>query len=218
MDVLIGFDPGGASNGGSFGWCVCKNTTELPVTILANGLAAHAEGAVNRVTEWLDENNGVATGVGIDAPLYWTPTGNRTVETIVRRRMMQMGAPHAEGTVQHINSLRGACVVQGVICGLLLRKKFPRIALSESHPKAILWLSDLIPEDSSPGKIRVSDIESLRSDQQGKYSEHERDAALAALSAWAMCHQPAGWLDLKASEEHEVILPIGENIAYWMPA
>jgi hypothetical protein len=46
-------------------------------------------------------------------------------------------------------------------------------------------------------------------------SEHERDAALGAVAAWAMVTGAVGWRDL-AGEDSDAIVPF-PPVEYWMP-
>ena len=135
--------------------------------------------------------------VGIDAPLYWSREGSRRSDLAVRDAIRKAGAPHAAGTVQDVNSLRGACLVQGMLAALKLREIYPDLLITEAHPKALLWLY--------PTSKHV----------MGR-SEHERDALLAALAAAAAVRSEAGWRDLLL-EEPDAYSPISSPLHYFMP-
>jgi len=140
---------------------------------------------------------GALVCAGIDAPLFWSRTGARNADIVVRRAIREAGAPNAGGTVQDVNSLRGACLAQGMLAAIELRERFPGLPITEAHPKALRWL---LPD--------VRDIAAR--------SEHERDAMLASIAAWAVIHQPAGWTDLFSSEEN-TYSPIEMPLHYVMP-
>jgi hypothetical protein len=83
-------------------------------------------------------------------------------------------------TVAHVNSLRGACLVQGVLAAVTLRERWPSILITESHPKALLQ----IDPDARP-------FASLYEFS----TEHERDAAVGAFAAMAYDRRLDGWSD-----------------------
>ena len=133
--LLLGLDPGGK---GAFGWALAEDAPAWPLRVVRTGTADSAR-------EALDAALGAAgstpiLAAGIDAPLHWVAEGDRAVDARLRKRIAELGAPHPAGTVQHVNSLRGACLVQGMAAALLLRERFPALPISEAHPKALLWL------------------------------------------------------------------------------
>jgi hypothetical protein len=107
------------------------------------------------------------------------------------------------GTVSHVNSLRGACLVQGVLIARLSRERWPEVPITESHPKALLRLSAQAREFAAG-----SDLQSI--------GEHGRDAALGAYAAHAMVAQSEGWHNL-VTQERAPFFPGGSNVAYWFP-
>ncbi len=221
MAIVLGFDPGGK---GSFGWAVGEIDAKLPVRLRKTGTADHAEGAVDGVLDAL-RNSDTVVAAGLDSPMYWTPSGGRAADTAVRERIASLGAPSPGGTVQHPNSLRGACVVQGPICGILLRRHFQGLSLSECHPKALLWLLRIATPARLPGKITLGYLLDTRDVLAGTTSgdptsEHERDAALGLVSAWAMRVRPPDWRDLTALDRPDLIpcAPHEPPVGYWIPA
>jgi predicted nuclease with RNAse H fold len=208
---LVGFDPGGR---GKFGWCVVEDKRELPVRVVCVGVADHAEGAVRAAHEVVQAKKGNVIGVGIDAPLFWVADGCRQVDNNLRQRIRERGAPNAAGTVQQVNSLRGACLVQGMLAGVLSRQRTSGVPISESHPKAALWLLG-----RNPAQIALPELPEVNLTEcwhQPDEGPHLRDAALACLSAWAMVHEPPDWRNLYPQEQPP-ISPIAPPLAYWMP-
>lgn len=110
---------------------------------------------------------------------------------------MEAGAPYAAGVVQDVNSLRGACLVQGVMAALKLRELYPALPITEAHPKALRWLLPAVAEFSAT-------------------SEHERDALLAAIAAWATAHKRSDWHDLLLTEGSSYS-PISQPLHYFVP-
>jgi len=210
MSFLVGLDPGGS---GAFGWCVSRDTDRLPLGLEGYGVADHAEGAVNAVLR-LVGLSGQIVGLGIDSPLFWTPAGDRKVDKLLRQNLRRRGGPVS--AVMSVNSLQGACLVQGVLAGQLLRNRFPAMPVTEAHPKVLLWLLDVIGPGQRANEVAMSKLSQLAVCDGEAVSEHIRDAALAAVTAWAMLHHPEGWRDI-ATCDGEAMCPWNANVSYWMP-
>jgi hypothetical protein len=210
MGVLLGFDPGGLK---AFGWCIVEDAERPPLRVLTGGIVDNAQEAVEAVRKHLPHQSDVLAA-GIDSPLFWT-TSDRRVDSVLRAEV-KTRAPDAARTVQAVNSLQGACLVQGVLLGQFLRDLWPDLPISESHPKAYLWLKRIANDSRRPGSdTHVPDLS--RPPSMGtKSGGHVRDSAIAALSAWAMIHKPPEWRDLFLQEERPY-MPIGPPLGYWMP-
>ena len=198
VDVVLGFDPGGKGN---FGWSICE-IARGQLGIIETGVASDALEVMERVSA-ARPGNARVLAAGIDAPMFWSKTGGREVDPIIREAIKRRGCSTAAGTVQHVNSLRGACLVQGVLLGLYLHQKFNDVPITEAHPKALLRLLD--DSDSA----RLTELTDGR-------SEHERDAVLAAFAAWSMHRRAPGWKNLYW-DEPKPILPLETPVSYWMP-
>lgn len=211
MDVVIGFDPGGQRQ---FGWAVAELTHQLPLKVLALGCDDHAAGVLASAFAAVPADAKIKAA-GIDSPMFWRPSGDRRVDKLVREALRSRRAKSPSGTVQNVNSLRGACVVQGLAVALLLRRVCPGLPLTESHPKALMVLLNqsatgdfghwLIHPNTTPPATRNHEWT----------NEHHRDAALGALGAWAKIRRPTGWADL-LPQEPEPLLPVEAPLAYWM--
>ena len=157
----------------------------------------------------------MVVGAGIDAPLFWSERGNRHVDELVRNAIKKLGAPSTGGTVQQINSLRGACLIQGILVTHLLHRRFPEISITESHPKALLYLLGIANRQISHSVVSLSDLsEYVESDES--CSEHERDAILGALTSFAQREKRQGWRNIY-DEEKQPVTPFDFQIGYWMP-
>jgi hypothetical protein len=209
MGVLLGFDPGGA---GAFGWCVADNQSAFPLPVRAASVADSADAAVRDALANVQPGE-VIEAAGIDAPLFWVGQGDRRVDQLVRTAVRGKKGPGS--TVQHVNSLGGACLVQGVLAGLLLRQRFAGIPLTEAHPKAYLWVSGTAVAGRPPRMIGLVGLQQFTVSGSG-YADHVRDAAIACLSGWAMVHRPVGWSDLYPREVG-AISPLAAPLGYWMP-
>ncbi len=122
--IWIGVDPGGE---GHFGIAILKDSE-----VLGTSCVDCADGAIGFV---LEHTNRMPAGIGIDAPLWWSSgrSGDRNADQWLRKRYRLSG-----GEVQAANSLRGAALVQGVMFVQLIREAFPRVSITENHPKALL--------------------------------------------------------------------------------
>lgn len=127
---FAGLDPGGD---GQFGWYIISGR-DLPLQVIRAACAADAGGAVGSLLDVLGPSPQLH-GAGIDSSLFLTPSGNRRVDGIVREAIKKAGAPNVGGTVQHVNSLRGACLTQGVVAAHLLRQKFSGLPITEATRK-----------------------------------------------------------------------------------
>jgi len=209
MNVVIGFDPGGA---GTFGWCVAAGS-QLPLNVMAKGTNDHADGACDAAMR-AAEKEGVVAGVGIDAPLFWRRDGDRIVDRDVRQEICRLGAKG--GTVNSINSMRGACLIQGVMAAMLFRQRQPGVPLTESHPKAMLWLL----REAVPGRpsrdVALADLANYFVGDVHDACDHERDAALATLSALALTATLDDWHNL-FPRELKPMTPLDPVPGYWMP-
>lgn len=209
-NLIVGLDPGGRN---AFGWCVSEDTECLPLSVGNCGVASHAQGAVDAALGHARTADRIA-GVGIDSPLFWTPDGDRSVDKLLRQEIRRRGG--ATSTIMNVNSLQGACLVQGVLAGQLIRRRFSDARITEAHPKALLWLLSLVRVGKRTNEVSSSALSKLVVFSSSTISEHERDAALGAVTAWVMLHAPEGWRNI-AKDESNAIHPWDAPVSYWMP-
>ncbi|MCS3496189.1 putative nuclease with RNAse H fold [Bradyrhizobium japonicum] len=149
-----GADPGGSDSfglaaledDGSFKTWLCSSTDEALATI--------------------DQ----PAGIGIDCPLWWSSKegGGRRADEWLRKTYRIH-----PGTVQSVNSLKGAVLVQGLMLAMILRKSYPNVPITETHPKALLRALGMDWND-------FRETYGLRGPQP--QSEHERDALIGAVA------------------------------------
>jgi predicted nuclease with RNAse H fold len=154
--------------------------------------------------------------VGIDAPLFWNSAGDRAADRTVRRAITRLGS--SGGTVSSVNSLRGACLIQGILVAMMCQQKTAKaIPITEAHPKALLWLVGKATAEGRPDSIAMSDLnEYVDVSAIQETSAHERDAVLGAIAAFAMESRLVGWRDLYLLEPNP-ITPLNPPPGYWMP-
>ncbi|TCN78037.1 DUF429 domain-containing protein [Shewanella fodinae] len=192
--LFIGLDPGGKE---AFGWCVILVNGDEVTKIIGSGVTSSLYVAIERLKAALEQS---PTAAGIDAPLYWVLDGERRADQLIRVAMKQAGG--MTSTVQHVNSLRGACLVQGVLSAVALRSEWANIQITESHPKAVLALN----------------AEIARLVQQHEFAtEHERDAFIAACCAWLSSSNESKWVDLVGFEHEKIHWPSGFPVRYVHP-
>ena len=123
--MWIGADPGGA---GKFGVAVLDSDGSA-----TTALVDCTDEAFAYVLEHIREESPQA--VGIDAPLWWSSgrSGSRSADLRLKNQY-----PNRASSVQAINSLWGSVLIQGVLFAHLLRARFPKIGLTEAHPKLVL--------------------------------------------------------------------------------
>ena len=203
INLYLGFDPGGV---GSFGWSVCREVGGQLEPPIETGLADNAWDALNRVKVAIadlgHQGNARVLAAGIDAPLFWAATGGRTIDSPVNLGVAPI----------QINSLRGAVAVQGPLLVKHLRDVWSDLEITESYPGA---LGHLLAQGGHPEEYQMAQrITAGLNANRGR--NHERDATLCAVSAWAAIHQPANWQNLYQLEPNP-ITPFDAAVGYWMP-
>ena len=140
----------------------------------------------------------------------------RKADSTVRRAIHRLGAQHVAGTVQQLNSLRGACLVQGVTAATLIRRNAQRTLITETHPKALLWLLGIATVHRPAKDVEIGDLAPAIDAGIRAVSEHERDSVISCIAAAAFHERHAGWYDL-AAVEPDIIEVVPGGAAYWIP-
>ena len=209
--VVVGLDPGGL---GKFGWCVGTTRPGQMLRITESGVVDNAASAFTAIQRVVAPQSRIAAA-GIDCPLYWALSGPRQADITIRRELRRIKAPNIGGTVQDPNSLRGACLVQGVIAAHLLRRVYKRIRLTESHPKALLRFFGLAPAERPGTRVWAGELAKWVQCNLTTRTEDERDAIVAAFTAHAMMAKLSGWRNLVLEEGK--IFHVLRPVEYWMP-
>lgn len=117
-------------------------------------------------------DEGRLMAAGIDAPLYWARNGKRRKSDSYVYDIYVSSLPsntvessNTSGTVQAVNSLRGACLIQGFFLAKKIKAKYPNCVITETHPKVLMAVSNEAEQFV-----------------KGVRNQHERDAL---ISAWA---------------------------------
>ena len=193
MPYFIGFDPGGNN---AFGWAV--------LWVQGNAIELIKSGTCNNAQTALEAariHAAAPMAVAIDAPLFWVSAGDRVADANVRKMVCTEGG--SSGTVSHVNSLRGACLVQGILVTKLAINAWPTALVTEAHPKALLRISGAARQFAEAISRQAA-------------NEHERDAAIAAYTACAFSDRREGWHDISLLESNP-FFPAGTPVSYWFP-
>ena len=177
------------------------------------GLADDAVGALAEAAKAMESSHfpaGTAVlAAGIDAPMFWSPNGFRNVDQILLRVLEALNIENRSGTVQQLNSLRGAALVQGVLLGWHLRNTWD-LQITESHPKVLDHL--LMHYEHHETLALVDDLAENIHDPE----RHIRDAILSAVTAWAMVYKLPRWRNI-FQDEPNPLQPFDTPVSYWMP-
>ena len=133
--------------------------------------------SVDEAVKWIDAA-GTPLGVGIDAPMWWSAAAGGGLRANARLRRAY-AIP--SGTVQSVNSLRGAALVGGALLASRVREAFPEVPITESHPKALLLALRL-------DGAAFADLFGIRN--AWGTEEHQRDATIAAVCPREGCGGP----------------------------
>jgi hypothetical protein len=206
--LFAGFDPGGK---GAFGCCILALDGQGRPTVEGADVVDGAAAAF----AWMTERGGDRTilAAGIDAPLYWVTRGEREVDRLVRDALRSVAGARTS-TVIHVNSLRGACLVQGVVLARLLQRGDTNLRITEAHPVAADRLLGAEDRELLGGLVQQAVGLVGGADPR----RHIRDAVLAAYAACAMHAQRDGWRDVRSGAELHVEDPLARRAQYWMPA
>ncbi len=198
--VWVGADPGGEK---AFGVATLSGEGEASAWCVDS-----AAEAVATVTDLLADG-APPLGIGVDTPLWWSsgPSGGRKADAWLRKTYHI-----SSGTVQQVNSLRGAALAQGALFVALMRKQFPAVPVTESHPKALLKALKLDGWPAAAARFAVRVSTPVENDDQ-------RDAILGAIAAregfegrWTRDLS----LDRLTSEQDPVNYWLGP-VHYWWP-
>ena len=154
----VGADPGGK---GKFG---------LAFLSCDGDLSSARVSSVDQAAE-LIVDRGKPLGLGIDAPMWWSAGvgGGRRSDELLRRNYGSIPS----GTVQSVNSLRGAVLAGGALLAFKIREQFDCAKITEAHPKALLHALE-VDRDRFPEEFGLCGWSD---------NEDEQDAAIAAVCA-----------------------------------
>ena len=114
--------------------------------------------------------------------------GFRGVDYLLREALE--ANDYANHYVASPNGLYGAVLMQGSLLARILAATWD-LTISESHSTV---LNPLLPHNGQPAAVDMWDA--LVAGLREGATPHERDATLAAISAWGAIQRPPGWQNL----------------------
>jgi predicted nuclease with RNAse H fold len=93
---------------------------------------------------WIQKRSVLPAAIGIDCPLWWSSLkgGERQVDTLLRKKYRD----NIGQSVQSLNSLPGAVLVQGIMLACVARKHWKDVKITETHPRALIRMMHLDKE------------------------------------------------------------------------
>ncbi|WP_027230699.1 DUF429 domain-containing protein [Phyllobacterium sp. UNC302MFCol5.2] len=198
--IVLGFDPGGAKG---FGCCILRASSFSTATV-----STIAEAMNWAISECGKEEPAIA---GIDTLLHWSdgPSGWRNADLYLKQTH-----PGANSSVMSPNSLFGAMAVGGVGLAIRLREQWPRMLLTETHPKVLFHALYGSSYSKSQVALAMDWFIGKTALSNGVIkNEHELDAL---ISAWAAREGMANkWNDLCLPRTADMIFPAGAVSYFW---
>jgi len=202
--VWLGFDPGGR---GAFG-----------VALLQENRAGPALATVDCATEavkWVRDKIGHSSpsAVGIDTLMFWSGGlgGWREADKWLRQRYAK-----AAGGVIAPNSLWGSMVMQGMALAMLIRRCWPEVRITETHPKMLYYAcANCASRWETDREVMLQWLSAKLDCRCDAATDHEFDAL---MSAWAAREGFCGaWRDLRKLSTNDSILEPAGPVHYWWP-
>jgi hypothetical protein len=172
--LIIGYDPGG--NG-------AHGVAELVVHEgKAIRLATRTVDTMEDVVSFLDRQPSLAA-LGVDTLTCWStgPSGWRPAD-----RWLRVQYPMVKNCVVSPNSLFGSMGLNGMAVVIAAKQRFPDLFVTETHPKVLYWtLAQATYDYDGLKKAMDTALTSWLNIEVNINSEHEWDAAISALTAFA---------------------------------
>jgi hypothetical protein len=203
---IWGYDPGGDGNHGVAKIILRK----AQVTNLSCETCTTA----NEAFSWFGDKTPL--GFGVDTLTEWNTDkcGWRSADKLLRNHY-----PKASNSVMAPNALRGSMVINGMALVLAIRKKWPDIIVSETHPKILYCeLSKRLygDDDLQRKNQAIMKLLGVRTNQQMPKDDNQWDALASTFSVWSGIF--GSWrADLHAHslDSNSVICPAGKTVFFW---
>lgn len=205
--LYLGYDPGG---GGAHGVAMIADRQAICDTVPT------AQDAIT----WFDERcrDQAPSAVGIDTLTLWStgPAGWRPAD-----RALRAAYPGVAASVVPPNSLYGAMPINGVAVGLELRRIFPTLRITETHPKILYFaLTRSVYDFAEHREQMVQDLVgwvAVGPCEVG--SEHAWDALVSAYAArqWDTGDWQYDLHRLKSHPGERLVLAHGSEACYAWP-
>ena len=208
--TVVGYDPGGNRKHG-LAWATVQDGH------VANVTTKTLRNVENVVASVLDIET--LLGLGIDTLTCWGTgdSGWRPADHWLRERY-----PEVQNSVQAPNSLYGAMSVSGMALLVAARQAFPKIFVTETHPKVLYHAQCNERYDYNVPNTSVMNkhLSRLLGVDVAPLNEHEWDAAISILPVVRRFH--GSWqCDLHAlptDSDERLVHPCGKTAYVWPPA
>jgi|KBSMisStandDraft_5_1062788.scaffolds.fasta_scaffold283733_2 hypothetical protein len=205
--MFFGYDPGG---NGKHGVAALFIEHGNPIA-LQSALVETAEAAV----QWFAGRSGAPIAIGVDTLTCWSTgsSGWRPADRWLKGRY-----PKVQASIASPNSLYGAMSINGMAALLALREIFPKLLVTETHPKVLHWHILRRPYDYISGQAYM--LEALTKElgiEVTSSSDHEWDAVLSALVAFRGVS--GQWRrdlhKLPTTKTERLVMPFGVTNYFW---
>ena len=171
--TVVGYDPGGNDK---HGLALAKVEDGEIVSVTTKTL-----GTVEKVLTWICKSEKPLVGLGIDTLTCWSTgrSGWRPADRWLRCQYCQV-----KNSVIASNSLSGSMSVNGMAVLFAVRQAFPRIFVTETHPKVLYYARSKRLYDYKVPNKSVMDkhlSESLDGVDVAPEDDHQWDAAISIL-------------------------------------
>lgn len=206
--IYLGYAPGGSAR-------IASKSGVAILTVTDQGRRYETESVtcVDDALLWFADRLGDATpeAAGIDAPLFWETSrcGWRAVD-----RWLKQTYSAVARSVLPANSVQGSLAIQGMSMGIVLRRRWPRLTLTETHPKLLYHALTGNRHSWSPGLIAW--LRGVTESTEGTSIRTDNEWS-ALMSAWVamMGHSRAWSVDLR--QRSQTALEPAGAVTYWWP-
>lgn len=225
--LIAGYDPGGDNKHG-LAILKIKSGTCKAVKIFRPESAPRSKPgvalkSVRDVLTALNEEGQIAA-IGVDTLARWStsPGGWRQADILLRKKCRTDAKIKGLAlSVTAPNSLYGSMSLNGMMVLLELRKKWPSIQITETHPK-ILYYG--LAEKKYNYSGTQQEMDALLSKWLGHptgfvetKNDHEWDAVVSAYAAWMGLTGQWKHDLFQNPESADLVSPAGPDVHYWWP-
>lgn len=204
--IIAGHDPGGNN---AHGFALLQIKDGKPESIITKTLYT----AESVIGELLAHD---VIGLGVDTLSCWCTgrSGWRSADLWLRDKY-----PEVRGSVVNPNNLSGSMALNGMSVLIEARKRWPMVAISETHPKVLYYALVGRKHDYDNNPAHMDDFLSaaLNGIELQTSNDHEWDAAISAYAT--MMGLTGAWEndlhELQAENDCRTVHPCGETYYFW---
>jgi hypothetical protein len=225
--LIAGYDPGGDHKHGlailTIESGACKAVKTFGPESARRSKSGAALHSVRDVLTALNEVGPIAA-IGVDTLARWSTSqgGWRQADKLLRNDYgAGEGGKGVALSVTAPNSLYGSMSLNGMMVLLELRKKWPSIHITETHPKVLYYAKTNKKYDYPVTRLEMDErLSKWLGHPEGfvaTKNDHEWDAVVSAYAAW-MGFSGQWKRDLfQNPESADLVSPAGQDVHYWWP-